>query len=578
MDAPNLNHLWADLLVEELVRCGVDFFCLAPGSRSTPLTTAVARHPTARHVMHFDERGTAFFALGYGRATGRPAAWITTSGTAVANGLPAVVEAATDCVPLLLLTADRPPELRQSGANQTIDQVKLFGDYIRWFFDLPVPTLEIDPAMVLTTVDQAVNRATRSPRGPVHLNCMFREPLAPTDDECDFGAYLGGLKSWEEERGPFTRYAGSEQAAPEEDIAALAAALAGVQRGLVVAGSLAEPEEGEAVLRLAERLGWPLLPDVTSPLRLGHEAAKSVVAHYDLLLADEAFAAGHAPEAVVHVGGRPTSKRLLQLLDRCRPRPCAVVRLDPFRFDPNHQVTHRFEAGVAGFCEAMTTKIEAQADPGWLAGWREASERAAARLEDFFEGEEALSEPLVARIVVRELPAGHGLCLASSMPIRDVDTFAPADGASPRVAANRGASGIDGTVATAAGFATGLGAPVTLLIGDLALLHDLNSLALLRDLAAPLVLVVLNNDGGGIFHFLPIARQADVFEPFFGTPHGLTFESIAATFGVGYFRALDRAGFIDAYRTACRRDTATLIEVKTDREENLALHRRLLGN
>ena len=178
-DTPRANRLWAYLIVEELLRCGIDFFCVAPGSRSTPLVAALAANEKARSLIHFDERGTAFAALGYARATGRPAAWITTSGTAVANGLPAVVEAATDGVPMVLLTADRPPELRQTGANQTIDQPDIFGDYVRWRFDLPAPDPGIDPAMVLTTIDQAAYRASRTPQGPVHLNLMFREPLLP---------------------------------------------------------------------------------------------------------------------------------------------------------------------------------------------------------------------------------------------------------------------------------------------------------------------------------------------------------------------------------------------------------------
>src|SRR5215210_6118955 len=206
-DTPRANRLWAYLIVEELLRCGVDFFCVAPGSRSTPRVAALAANEKATTLIHFDERGTAFAALGHARATGRPAAWITTSGTAVANGLPAVVEAATDGVPMILLTADRPPELRQTGANQTIDQPDIFGDYVRWRFDLPAPDPSIDPAMVLTTVDQAVYRAGRAPQGPVHLNLMFREPFLPDPDDA-----LSGPSSWMKSGEPYTRYAATKPA------------------------------------------------------------------------------------------------------------------------------------------------------------------------------------------------------------------------------------------------------------------------------------------------------------------------------------------------------------------------------
>jgi 2-succinyl-5-enolpyruvyl-6-hydroxy-3-cyclohexene-1-carboxylate synthase len=566
------NRLWARLIVEELVRCGVDSFCVAPGSRSTPLVAALAENERARKLVHYDERGTAFAALGHARATGRPAAWITTSGTAVANGLPAVVEAATDGVPMILLTADRPPELRQTGANQTIDQPDIFGDFVRWRFDLPAPSLEIDPAMILTTVDQAAYRTVRAPQGPVHLNLMFREPFLPDAEDGEDSPPA----TWLEGGRPYTRYAATRPAVDETEIENLGNALRSVGRGLVIAGRIASREQGEAVLRLAESLGWPLLPDVSSQVRLGTDS-ENLVAHYDALLADETFAGAHAPEAVLHVGGRSLSKRLEGFLSSSRPDPYVVVRENPFRLDPHHRVTHSVEAEVVGFCAALARATEhppPENDP-WTTGWREASEEAGRRLDELLSGVTEPSEPLVARLVSRNIPAEHGLIVASSMPIRDVDTYAATDGAPVPVAANRGASGIDGTVATAAGFTQGLGRPVTLLIGDLALLHDLNSLAMLRDLRA--VVVVLNNDGGGIFSFLPVARHDEFFEPYFGTPQGVGFGPAAAMFGLDYERPRTTDEFLEAYRAACAREGSTLIEVKTDREENVALHRGLLA-
>ncbi|HMB91533.1 MAG TPA: 2-succinyl-5-enolpyruvyl-6-hydroxy-3-cyclohexene-1-carboxylic-acid synthase [Rhodothermales bacterium] len=575
--SPNINRVWADLIVEELVRKGIDFFCIAPGSRSTPLTTAVAAHPKARHLVHFDERGTAFCALGYGRATRRPAVWITTSGTALANGYPAVVEAATDGVPMLLLTADRPPELRQTGANQTIDQVKLFGDYTRWFFDLPTPTVDIDPAMVLTTIDHAVYRAQRTPGGPVHLNCMFREPLDPTPDGHDYEPYLAGLASWQKQAGPFTHYAATTPQRNDHDIETVRHHLDGVKQGIVVAGKLETRLQGEAVVRLANRLGWPLFPDIGSQVRLGGgEASNTRIGPYDLLLSNFTFRAEQVPDAVLHIGGRSTSKWLAQWLKQHRPEPYLVVNENPARLDPNHHVTHRIEGDVATFCGRLmdrTTSVPAVTP--WLDTWREAAAEVRQTLSIFFEVEEALSEPLVAHLVVCHSPEGRGLVLASSMPVRDVDMFAPTDGPALPVAANRGASGIDGLVATAVGFSEGLEQPVTLLTGDLALLHDLNSLALLRD--RPVVVIVLNNDGGGIFHFLPIAQHEDVFEPFFGTPHGLTFEAAADLFGLVYHHPTTPDDFVKVYQSACAQATGTLIEVTTERAGNYDLHRRVMA-
>ena len=570
-DTPRANRLWAHLIVEELLRCGVDFFCVAPGSRSTPLVAALAANEKARRLIHFDERGTAFAALGHARATQRPAAWITTSGTAVANGLPAVVEAATDGVPMVLLTADRPPELRQTGANQTIDQPDIFGDYVRWRFDLPAPDPGIDPAMVLTTVDQAAYRAGRTPQGPVHLNLMFREPFLSDPEDEDV---LSGPFSWVHGDKPYTSYAATKPAVDALEIYRLLETLRPVRRGLVVAGRLASRKQGEAVLRLAGTLGWPLLPDVGSQVRLGADS-KNLATHYDALLAGDSFALSHAPEAVVHVGGRALSKRLEQFLARSRPDPYVVVRENPFRLDPAHRVTHSVEVDVLDFCAALVraaTEDPPAMDPSWTAGWREASEEVGRHLDGILSG--VPNEPFVARVVSKNVPQGHGLVAASSMPVRDLDTYAAADGAPVPIAANRGASGIDGTVATAAGFARGLGRPVTLLIGDLALLHDLNSLAMLRDVHV--IIVALNNDGGGIFSFLPIAGQGEFFEPYFGTPHGVGFEPAARMFGLRYEHPGTTEEFVEAYGSACARGSSTLIEVNTDREENVALHRRIL--
>ena len=569
-DTPRANRLWAYLIVEELLRCGVGLFCVAPGSRSTPLVAALASNEKSRSLIHFDERGTAFAALGHARATGGPAAWITTSGTAVANGLPAVVEAATDGVPMLLLTADRPPELRQTGANQTIDQPDIFGDYVRWRFDLPAPDPDLDPAVVLTTVDQAAYRASRAPQGPVHLNLMFREPFLLEGDE----DALSGPSSWEQSDEPYTRYAATKPAVDGMEIHKLWETLRPVRRGLVVAGRLASRKQGEAVLRLAEVLGWPLLPDIGSQVRLGADS-QGLVPHYDALLASDLFAEAYTPEAVVHVGGRALSKRLEQFLARSRPSPYVVVRENPFRLDPTHRVTHSVETDVLDFCAGLVrtaTEVPPAIDASWTAGWREESEEVGRHMDELTSREP--NEPLVARTVSRNVPPDHGLVVASSMPVRDLDTYAAADGAPAPVAANRGASGIDGTVATAAGFARGLGRPVTLLIGDLALLHDLNSLAMLRDVHV--VVVVLNNDGGGIFSFLPVATHEEFFEPYFGTPQGVGFAPAAKMFGLGYECPATTEEFVEAYGSACTRGSSTLIEVKTDRDENVALHRRVL--
>jgi 2-succinyl-5-enolpyruvyl-6-hydroxy-3-cyclohexene-1-carboxylate synthase len=572
LDAANLNHLWAQLLIEELTRSGVDTFFLAPGSRSTPLTTAVARHPAARAIVHFDERGTAFAALGYGRATGRPAGWITTSGTAVANGLPAVVEGATDGVPMLLLTADRPPELRDTAANQTIDQVKIFGEYVRWQMDLPTPTTDIAPAMVLSTVDQAVHRATRAPAGPVHLNCMFRKPLEPQPDGADYADYTTALSDWAAQSTPYTRYPATKSAPDLASIEAAAAVARDTERGLLVAGRLDTDAERSAVSRLAERLGWPLIPDVTSGLRFGGGSALRI-AFADQVLTSASFRDAMQPEVTLHVGGRFVSKRLQQYVEAVRPTHHIVVRPDPARIDPGHQVTQHIESDVTAFCTALAKHVTPPGQTGWTRQWTTATEAVQEAVERALRDGASLSEPFVAHHITRHVPNAQALVLASSMPVRDANRYGATGGAAVPVVANRGASGIDGTVATAAGVAVGRNAPVTLLIGDLALLHDLNSLALLRELSV--IVVVVNNHGGGIFHFLPIAEHTDVFEPYFATPHGRSFDHAAACFGLPYERPETKNDFERVYRRACEQGTSALIEVQTDREANRDLHEML---
>jgi 2-succinyl-5-enolpyruvyl-6-hydroxy-3-cyclohexene-1-carboxylate synthase len=572
LDAPNTTYLWARLLVEELVRNGIDTFFVAPGSRSTPLTVSAARHPEANVILHVDERGTAFAALGYGRAAQSPAAWITTSGTAVANGQPAVVEASVDGVPMLLLTADRPPELRDSGANQTIDQVKIFGDYVRWQADVPPPSAEVDPAYVLTTANQAVHQSRRISPGPVHLNCGYRKPLEPVGDGPD-STVPDAVERWAARSTPFTQYPAPEPEPSAAGMKALTSAIEGRACGLIVAGRLDREADVEATRQLAVRLGWPLLPDVTSRLRLGPESQAARIAFGDLVLTSESFQASHAPNAVIQVGGRFASKRLRLFLRDAQPNVWAVVRPTPSRIDPDHRITHHVESRVAPFLEQVAAQAGAVPESaGWRSAWREANEQAAAVVAGAAR-DDALTEPTVATLLSRHVPPDHAIVAASSMPVRDLNRHASTQGPAVPVYANRGASGIDGTVATAAGISVARDGPVTLLIGDLALWHDLNSLALLKD--RPVVVVVLNNDGGGIFHFLPIEEHEDVFEPYFTTPQNRTFDSVANTFDLSHSRPGTPAAFVEAYRDARDALGPALIEVRTDREHNQQVHEQI---
>ena len=559
--APNINHLWAALLVDELVRQGVTFFVVCPGSRSTPLAVAVGEHPQAEALVHWDERAAAFVALGWGRATGHPAAVVTTSGTAVANLLPAAVEADADGVPLLLLTADRPPELRETGANQTVRQPPVFQDVARWALDWPVPTPDVPARWVLSTAAHAVHRAL-APPGPVHLNLPFREPLGRQPDGLDGAAYLdelaergrGGARAVRAARIDGEPFEGATE------ISGVAATLREVERGLVI---LAAPgQAGQGAERLASALGWPLLVDVRARGAAGLPA-------YDLALASARFRAEARPEAVVHIGGRLTSKRLGQLVAAARPSLYVQLTETAVRSDPDSVVSDRLVGPLEVSVAALARS--AAGDPRPPSSWQGAWEAAAAAAAGCIDALSGLSEVSVARqLARREGP----LVAAASMPIRDLLAVG-AQG----VTANRGASGIDGTVATAHGVARGSRQPVTLLIGDLALLHDQTSLALLRD-GPPVTVVCINNDGGGIFHRLPIADgpgalAPDTFERLFGTPHGLAFEHAARQVGLAYHAPDTLEAFEEALAAARGSGASALIEVRTNREAQAALRRQL---
>ncbi|MBI5415706.1 MAG: 2-succinyl-5-enolpyruvyl-6-hydroxy-3-cyclohexene-1-carboxylic-acid synthase [Candidatus Omnitrophica bacterium] len=562
MKNSNITQLWANLIVEELIRNEVDYFCLAPGSRSAPLACAVAENPKARSFVHFDERGLAFHALGYVSATQRPTAIITTSATAAANLLPAVVEASKKKLPLIVLTADRPPELRAVGANQTIDQIKIFGEYVRFFFDLPCPTIDIPPSFVLTTIDQAVFRASGELKGPVHLNCMYREPLVGKGR----GTVPAELRRWQNSRTPYTSYATAEKKLGVDTVNELAQKIRGIKQGIIVVGKLAGAREQQSVLALAEKLNWPIFPDVTSGLRLGNPH-KNVIHYFDQIL----LAKARKADGILHLGGRLTSKRWYDYVEAVKPKRYIMVLNHPLRNDPSHGVTLRVQARVEDFCSALAQKVtQGRVNPflSSLQKWNAKIDRV---VEEYLGKEPQLSEAAAGRLVTQHIPADSGLFLSNSLPIRKVDMYGDPKGKSVVVGANRGASGIDGIVASACGFAVGLGRPVTLVIGDLALLHDLNSLAMLRNSPQPLVIVALNNDGGGIFNFLPIAQFKDGFEKFFGTPHGLNFAAAAQMFDLNYANPAAKDDFVRAYQLALHSHTSTLIEITGDRKQCVAV-------
>ncbi len=567
------NSFRAQLIIEELLRCGVGFFAVSPGSRSSPLVCALAEQKDANSIIHYDERGAAFCALGYTRASGKPAVLICTSGTAVANYLPAVVEASHDRLPLILLTADRPADLRNTGANQTIMQPGIFSSYPRWETDLADTNETVDVADLLSTIDTAVYRSLRSPAGPVHINCQFAEPLEPVDTT-DIYAESPIAVEWKSHRKPFRTHNSPSVSIGETTFAGIVETITNTINGLVIVGRLDKPGDAAAIQALADKLGWPMFADIQSGLRLGNKRANNI-AYYDHMLLQSPKTEMWQPDTVFHFGGVPTSKRLLQFLQRTRPTTYLQFADHPMILDPMHVVTERIGCDIAIACRQLLAVKQSPANTNQKNVLSLFYDMNVKKINSTINATIDATEPAVAWLISKLISANHALFLASSMPIRDMDMYASTTGAQVPVGANRGASGIDGTIASACGFARGHNKPVTLIIGDLAALHDLNSLALAKQSQHPITIIILNNNGGGIFHFLPIANATPHFEKWFGTPHGMTFEHAAQMFGLAYDRAKTVDSLAAAYDRAIESDRSTIIEVHTDREGNVRFHKLL---
>jgi 2-succinyl-5-enolpyruvyl-6-hydroxy-3-cyclohexene-1-carboxylate synthase len=538
-----INRTYAPLqaFVDELVRCGLRHAITCPGSRNAPLALTLAGRPEVEAVSVLDERCAGFFALGMAKATGRPVAVTCTSGTAAANLHPAVIEAWEARVPLIVLTADRPPELREVGAGQSIDQVKLYGSAVNWFVEVGTHQPGRETGIHHRALAcRAYWTAAGDRPGPVHLNFPLREPLAPEPEPLDAADWAG-----RPDGRPWTELRQHTSAPHADDVQELAARIAAEPRGAIVCGPTAE-EVAEPAARLAAVCGWPLLAEPTSGVRCGPHDRSHVVAHYDVLLRVKGFAAAHSPGLVLRVGDMPTSKPL-----RAWAAEAAQVVLDPHAawHEPTRKAELLLSSAAAPTLDALAAAVEVRAQTTgkeWLAGWRAADAEVPRALAEAPEG----FEPRVLAGLEPELPDGAIVWLSSSMPVRDVEACFPQSPKRLRFLANRGANGIDGVVSSAAGAALAADAPAWLLTGELALLHDVGGLLAARRAEADLQIVCINNGGGAIFDFLPVAEHADpaLYEEHIATPSRADLAALAPE----------------------------IREIRTDRATNVEWHRRLV--
>ncbi len=574
----NRNYAIAGAFLDELARCGLRHVCLCPGSRSTPLAICAGRHPGLRTWVHLDERSAGFFGLGIARVTGQPVALISTSGTAAANFHPAVVEARYGGVPLVVLTADRPPELVDWGALQTIDQVRLYGAHVKWSVSMPPP--EATRALVASAravACRAFATALEWPAGPVHINFPFREPLEPEVVLADRLASVEDAdETWHGRATgePFLKAPPAERRPSPTEVERLAAGLVG-RRGIIVCGPQPDPRLAPAVAALADRLGYPILADPLSQVRAGPHDRRLVVDCYDAFLRDSQVVSSLAPEVVLRLGAVPTSKPLTQYLERHQGARHLLVQGEGAWRDPFLLTSEAVSGDAAAVCIALAAAATGEPQATWFPRWLEIARATEKAIEGSLEGMAEMFEGKLCAELAGLLPDGMVLFAGNSMPVRDLDTFFPASARRVRFLANRGASGIDGVLSTALGAAAAAGGRVVLVVGDISFYHDMNGLLAARAHGLDATIIVVNNDGGGIFSFLPQAAYPDVFEPYFGTPHGLTFGAAAELYGLRYEQVGAWPRFREAVSESLATPGTTVIEVPGDRALNVELHRRV---
>jgi 2-succinyl-5-enolpyruvyl-6-hydroxy-3-cyclohexene-1-carboxylate synthase len=570
MDPTNSNTALASAFVEELARGGVRHAVVSPGSRSTPLAVALWRQPEIEVSVIVDERSAAFFALGAAQATAAPVAMLCTSGTAAANYHPAICEADESAVPLIALTADRPPELRGIGAGQTIDQIKLFGESVRWFCEVGTHGADDDGLLHYRSVAcRALAAARGEPRpGPVHLNLPWREPLAPVAVEGAVSA-TDPLALQGRDNRPLAAVTSIDLEPSAFLLDEVAAHIGDAISGVIVAGRQLDPELREPLAHLARASGFPILAEPTSQLRCGPHDRSHVIGTYDLLLRDEHFARSVVPDLVLRFGAMPTSKPLRSWLTTSGADQIVIDPRGGWN-EPTNRAAAILRADPTELAAGWATRLEKE-ERGAPTRWLDA-ERAAREALDSALGADEISEPALHHALSRAHRDGDLVYTASSMPIRDQESFLPSTDSNALFLCNRGANGIDGLISSGIGAAHASGRPTTIVTGDLGLLHDLGALAALRDVSTPIRIVVIDNDGGSIFGFLPQAdaMSTDEFEALLGTPRGIDTAKAAALFDLPHHHLESLSKLPEALAAG-----TGLVEVSVDRGTNVALHHHL---
>ena len=575
----NRNILWTKTFVKELSSAGVKYACISPGSRNTPLTLAFAGNKKIKSFVHIDERSCAFFGLGLAKSSGTPVALISTSGTATAEFYPAIIEAYQQRIPLIICTADRPPELLDCGANQTINQNNLYKNHIRWFVDVGLPepiTRRIKHIKVIAR--RAVYESLIRSKGPVHLNFPFRKPFEPdafTDDVSRELLDLADAISFEKEE---LFIEDEKNISTEKWFIEIFNYLKEFEKGLIIAGpENYDPAFHKKCQMLAEKLGYPILADGASQLRFGHHNKENIISNFEGSLRSDFFVNNNKPDVILQFGRTITSKALDIFLEKC-PAPRFMINEFGDWFDPSNRATAAIACKPFIFCEKMLDKIMFEKIErkinGWLQTFIEAEKISDSIKDEIINQSGPLNEARIIKEIINLLPENSQVMISNSMPIRDFDYFAMNTNKNIAIFNNRGASGIDGIISTALGIAADSSKPTFLITGDLAFYYDLNGLLAANKYSLPLIIILINNNGGGIFEVLPISEYKEVFKEFFIAPHNLDFSHFVKAYNGNYILIKNWTHLNEAFKSALQEKSFSVLEIKTNACESLTLRKK----
>ncbi len=575
----NRNILWTETFVREIISLGVKFVSISPGSRNTPLTLAFANNKKIKSFVHIDERSSGFFALGLAKASGTPVAVVCTSGTAAVELYPAIVEAYQQRVPLIICTADRPPELINSGANQTINQNNLYKNHIRWFADVGLPEPIIPRLKELKViVRKAIYKSTIESKGPVHLNFPFRKPFEPktyTDEINEDVIYFAENISSSPDR--FCKEE-AKDISNEKWFLKICSYLEKFEKGLIIVGpGNYNPKFLKKCQALSQKLSYPLLADGTSQLRFGSHSKNNIISNYDAFLRSNIFSRNHQPDVIIQFGRTITSKGLDTFLENCSAARFMINEYGDW-FDPANKSIDSFACQPYLFCDKMLNALNKnkvkRKKSDWLISFNSTEQKVLELKRKIIDRSTFPNESRLINGIIQAIPDGCQIMVSNSMPVRDFDYFASCTEKKIVVFNNRGASGIDGITSTALGIAAAVQKRTVLITGDLAFYYDLNGLLGAKKYSIPLVVILINNNGGGIFEVLPISNYGKVFKKYFVAPHDLDFKNFTKAFSGNYKLIKSWNDFKISFSPAIKRKNFSVLEIKTNAVESLNLRKK----